>query len=296
VVTTPFSFFATVGAIVRVGAMPRFADIEPATMNLDMSRVAEAVTERTRAVLVVHLFGRAANVEQLCELASEFGIAVVEDAAQAFGVTHGERPLGTWGALGCFSFFPSKPLGAFGDAGLVATRDPELADRCRRLRVHGAAAKHEHVEVGGNFRLDALQAAVLGVKLAFLDRWMSRRREHAAAYTDAFGDIDDLAVPRGPLGTMPVSNYTIRVHSGQRDALAMFLRQRNIETAVYYPRPLHLQPALAYLGLREGQFPVAEKAAREVLTLPLYPELTETQRAYVIDGVRAFYEKGAAHA
>jgi len=285
VITPPFSFFASVESIVRVGARPVFVDIDPETFSLDVDGVRAALGPRTRAVLVVHLYGQPARVDELVALAAPHGVPVVEDAAQAFGARLHGRNVGTFGALGCFSFQPTKPLGAFGDAGMVVTDDAELAERCRRARVHGAIGKHQHASVGGNYRMDALQGAVLREKLAHLPEWLARRRAHARAYSEALTGLEDLVVPAVAPGAEPSGAlYTIRVRNGRRDALGRALAERGVETAVHYPLALHRQPALLALGLGapEGACPVAEQASREVLSLPVHPELSEAAHAHVV--------------
>ncbi len=278
VVTTPYTFFATTGAILRVGARPVFADIERASFNLDPARVAEVLSERTRAILPVHLFGQAANMSALRALAQRHSVALIEDAAQAMGATlRGER-VGALGDMGCFSFFPSKNLGAFGDGGLVSTNDDTLAALSRSLRSHGFSAKHHSQRLGGNFRLDALQAAILRVKLAHLPGYNARRREHARAYLAAASD--SLVLPRELEGREHVYNQFV-IRSPQRDALAARLGARGIATEHYYPTPIHLQPACAHLGYVTGAFPEAEAAAREALALPIFPEL----QAWMVDQV-----------
>jgi dTDP-4-amino-4,6-dideoxygalactose transaminase len=290
VITTPFTFIATAEAIVRCGAMPRFVDIEPATMNLDPEQVAAAINPRTKAVLPVHLFGHPAELDPLAALARRHGVVIVEDAAQAFGAAYRGRKLGTWGILGCFSFFPSKPLGAFGDGGMIVTSDAGLAQRCRNLRSHGSPDKRTYQELGGNFRLDALQAAILRVKLGHVEHWLAARRAHALAYRDALGDLPGVVLPHMQPDSEPAVNlYTLRVRDGRRDALAACLRARGIQTAVHYPLPLHLQPCFRELGLLPGALPESENAAREVLSIPLYPELTAGQRDYVVDSIRGFF-------
>jgi dTDP-4-amino-4,6-dideoxygalactose transaminase len=298
VVTTPFSFFATAGAIARVGARPVFADVEPTTLNLDPEAAIARLGPRTRATLVVHLFGRVARTASLEAACAAAGVPLVEDAAQAIGAWRqddpgpaGERgqrrPAGAIGRVAALSFFPSKNLGALGDGGLVVTGDAELADRVAQLRLHGARAKHDHVAVGGNFRLDELQAAFLRVKLPHLAGWTARRRTLAAHYREALAGL--------PLGLPPADDgcvwnqMVVRVRGGQREALARHLATRGIDTAVYYPRPLHLQPALASLGHGPGDFPHAERAAAEVLSLPLYPELADGAVLRVTDAVRGFF-------
>lgn len=283
VVTTPFTFIATAEAIARVGARPVFADIDPVTLNLDPARLVR--TPRTRAVIPVHLFGHPAELASL-----DLDLPVIEDAAQAIGARAGGRRVGTLGRLGCFSFFPTKPLGALGDGGAVVTADAALAERIRRLRQHGSAEKHLYVELGGNFRLDALQAAFLRAKLPRLDGWLEERRAAAAAYSQELAGLDELALPVTRAGTEPAwAHYVVRVRDGRRDALARHLDARGIATAVYYPRPLHLQPVFAKLGYARGDFPRAERAADEVLALPLFPGLTAEQRGRVVDAVRGFF-------
>ena len=286
VVTTPFTFIATAEAIVRVGARPVFADIDPVTLNLDPSAVAAAVTSRTRAILPVHLFGRPAEVDALLPL----GVPVIEDAAQAIGARSRGRAVGTIGNVGCFSFFPTKPLGALGDGGAVVTRSGGLADRVRRLRQHGSADRSLHLELGGNWRLDALQAALLRVKLPHLAAWIDERRALAAAYSRDLAGLDALALPVVADGAEPAwAHYVVRVRDGRRDALAGFLSERGIQSAVYYAVPLHLQPVFANSSHARGDFPNAEHAAGEVIALPLFPGLGEQRRLRVVDAVRAFF-------
>jgi dTDP-4-amino-4,6-dideoxygalactose transaminase len=291
VITSAFSFVATAEAIARVGAVPRFVDVEPSGVNLDATALPAAFGPRTKAVLVVHLFGHIARMEPICALAERQGLPIVEDAAQALGAASQGRRAGAWGALGCFSFFPSKPLGGFGDGGMLVTRDAGLKERCRQLRSHGGHGRDAARELlGGNFRLDELQAAVLGVKLPYLAGWLEQRRAHAAAYTAAFEGIRGLQAPRSAPGAEPSwAVYAVRVSDGKRDALARHLAERDIETAVYYRRPLHLEPCFSGFGYRPGDFPHAERAAAEVLALPIYPELRPEQREHVIAAVREFF-------
>lgn len=290
VVTTPFSFFATVESILRVGAQPRFVDIRRDTYELDWALVESAITRRTRAILVVHLYGQPARMAELRQVADAHGLPLIEDGAQAFGARSGSGRVGSLGAVGCFSFQPTKPLGAWGDAGLVVTNDVELAERCRRLRAHGATAKHLHQEIGGNYRLDAVQAIVLSEKLPRLDGALAARRAHAAAYDRDLSTLPGIVTPAVVSGTEPsVALYTIRVLRGQRDRLREFLSARGVETAVHYPVPLHQQPALARTDVPAPSLAEAERAAREVLCLPLYPELREDQRAFVVECVREFF-------
>jgi dTDP-4-amino-4,6-dideoxygalactose transaminase len=284
VITTPLSFFATAEAIVRVGATPVFADIDPETLNLDLVAARESIGPRTRAVLAVHLFGRMVDPAPLAGTA----VPIIEDAAQAVGASlpdgRGPGALGTAAAL---SFFPSKNLGAMGDAGMVLTDDSGLAERVRAIRVHGASSLHVHRTIGGNFRLDELQAALLRVKLPSLSAWTRRRREIADVYRQAWADT--------PLGLPPAapgcvwSQFVVRVPARRRDALAAHLASRGIETGVYYPTALHLQPALAGLGVRQGHLPRAEAACAEVLAVPVHAQLTPDEIGRICDEVRAFF-------
>jgi dTDP-4-amino-4,6-dideoxygalactose transaminase len=289
VVTTAFSFFATAGAIVRVGATPKFVDIDPVTFALDPAGVERALTPRTQAILPVHLFGLCAEMEPILALAQRRGLPVVEDACQAIGARLDGRVAGTMGALGCFSFFPTKNLSAFGDAGLVVTGDDELARRVRRLRVHGMEPKYHHREVGGNFRLDEIQAAVLRVKLPHLERWTEGRRARAARYAQLFAEVGvrGLTLPVEPPGRRHVYHQYV-VRARRRDALRAHLTEVGIGTEVYYPVPLHLQECFAELGYGPGDCPEAEAAAREGLALPVYPELTDAQQRLVVEAIRAF--------
>jgi dTDP-4-amino-4,6-dideoxygalactose transaminase len=294
VVTTPYTFFATAGCIARLGARPVFADIDPQTMNLTPEAVARALTPRTRAVLPVHLFGRCADMAGLRALCDPRGIPVVEDAAQALGAEAGGARAGGLGAAGCFSFFPSKNLGACGDAGIVTTSDEALAKKLRLLRGHGASPKYFHALVGGNFRIDALQAAILLAKLPHLDGWTARRQQNAALYSQEL-TRRGLAAPGGPI-TLPAAEapgerhvwnqYVIRL--GRRDALMEHLKQAGVQTEIYYPRPMHLQECFAELGHDEGSFPVSEACAREALALPVAPELGEPAVRYVVDAIERF--------
>jgi len=285
VVTTPFSFFATAGSIVRLGAVPVFVDVDAQTFNIDAGAVAAAITPRTRAIMPVHLYGLPADMRPLLEAAARAGVPVVEDAAQAIGASYGDRQAGAMGAVGCFSFFPSKNLGAFGDAGLVTTDDDRLAHDVRLLRDHGAEPKYFHKRVGGNFRLDALQAAVLRVKLPHLAAWTAARRANADRYDRLFRERRlDVRVPIRPDGRGHIFNqYVIRVRN--RDEVRASLERAGIGTEIYYPVPFHLQECFAPLGYREGAFPAAEAAAREVLALPVYPGLTEMQQRSVVDAL-----------
>ncbi|HEX5658021.1 MAG TPA: aminotransferase class I/II-fold pyridoxal phosphate-dependent enzyme [Polyangiales bacterium] len=287
VITTPFSFFATAGAIARVGARPVFVDIDPVTFNLDASRVHQAVSARTKAILPVHLFGQPADLDVLATVAARHKLSIIEDAAQALGASHQGKPIGTFGQFGCFSFFPSKNLGGFGDGGLVVTKDPQLAERARMLRAHGAQPRYHHTLIGGNFRLDALQAALLRVKLPELGRYTDLRRAHAHFYDQRFAALAPaLTAPRCVEVGHVYNQYVVR--SSQRDALRQALTDAQIGSEIYYPRCLHEQPCFAALGHRSGDFPEAERAAQESLALPIFPELREEQRNAVARAVLAF--------
>jgi dTDP-4-amino-4,6-dideoxygalactose transaminase len=289
VITTPFSFFATAGVVARLGARPVFADIEPDTFNLDPVAAAEQITTTTRAIIPVHLFGRCARLGPLVGAAQASGIALIEDAAQAIGATDDDgHQAGAHSQMACFSFFPTKNLGAFGDAGMVTTSSPEKARLLRLLRVHGSEPKYHHALVGGNFRLDALQAAVLRVKIRHLPSWTAARRRNAALYRQLFTEADLCERVKPPENTPGhiYNQFVIRVR--KRDELRDHLTRSGIGTEIYYPIPLHLQECFRELGYREGEFPFAEAAAREVLALPIYPELTEAQIGRVVDAIAAF--------
>jgi dTDP-4-amino-4,6-dideoxygalactose transaminase len=295
VVTSPFTFFATAGAIHNVGARPVFADIQPDTFNLDPAAADAACTSRTKVVMPVHLFGQMADMPAFRALGDGRGIRVLEDAAQAIAARQ-RTPEGEWittGTLGdacTFSFFPTKNLGAFGDAGMTVTPGDATAERLRKLRTHGGRRMYHHEEVGYNSRLDAVQAAVLSAKLPHLRGWSDARRRNAAFYDQALAGIDGIVTPAvRPENESIFNQYTVRVLDGRRDALADHLRERGVGSGVYYPVPLHLQECFAYLGYREGQFPESERACREVLSLPVFPELTESQLAYVVESIGAFF-------
>jgi len=308
VITSPFTFFATAGTIARTGARPVFCDIDPLTFNLSPAAVQAFIDERcvrqggqlvnratggrVKALMPVHLYGQSADMDPLMAIARQHGFKVIEDAAQAIGTayTNGQR-VGTFGDVGCFSFFPSKNLGAFGDAGLCTTNDAELAESMRVLRVHGGKPKYFHAVIGGNFRIDELQAAVLRVKLKYLDGWTEGRQRNAAYYDSAFADAalgEKLSTPRAIEGGRHIFNqYVVRVQ--RRDALKQRLAERGIGTEIYYPVPLHLQGCFAYLNYRAGDFPHSELAAEETLALPIYPELEQAQLAHVVATIAEFY-------
>ena len=291
VITTPFTFVATAGSIARLGATPVFVDIDPATLNIDVADIANAISSRTRAIIPVHLFGLPADMDDLCRHATRAGLAVIEDSAQALGASFHTQPVGTIGDFGCFSFFPSKNLGGAGDGGAITCKSSEAFQKLRMLRVHGSGKRYHYDLIGVNSRLDALQAAILKVKLSYLPQWTSARRAKADAYRQMFADLvrnEHVVLPPEIPGRYHVYNQFV-IRTRERDRLRRFLQQRGIPTEVYYPMPLHLQPAFRYLGYREGQLPVAETASRDVLALPIYPELKLDHQITVVNAIRDFY-------
>jgi len=294
VVTTPFSFFATAAAITRLGARPVFVDIDKRTFNHSPSLVAAAVTRRTRAIVPVHLYGQCAEMNPLIELSESRGIPIIEDAAQAIGAEDQHRRAGSMGTIGCLSFYPSKNLGGAGDGGMLVTNDLEHARRLHMLRVHGEEQKYHHKHVGINSRLDALQAVVLRVKLPHLDEWSTGRQRRAQQYELMFTDAglsDKVELPFVRSGARHIFHqFVVRVRDGRRDALRAHLRECGVGTDVYYPVPLHLQECFAFLGYKEGDFPIAELAAKETLALPVYPELTNEQQDHVVSMIREFFQ------
>jgi len=293
VVTTTYSFFATAGAVVRLGARPVLVDIDPETFNIDVAQAIAAITPRTKAIMPVHLFGQSADLDPLMQAAAGAGIAVIEDAAQAIGATYKSRPVGSIGALGCFSFFPSKNLGAFGDAGLVTTTDEALAERARLLRTHGMKPKYLHHVVGANFRMDALQAAILRVKAPHLAAWTAGRQRNAARYRTLFKDagLDGVVTlpAERPDRTHIYNQFVIR--TPDRDGLKRHLDARGIGNEIYYPVPFHLQPCFADLGYRRGAFAHAERAADESLAIPIYGEMTAAQQETVVSAIGQFVQE-----
>ena len=286
VITSPFTFFATAGSIHRVGATPVFVDVEPGGMNLDPAAIEDAITDRTRAIMPVHIFGQTAEMDPIWRVAAKHDLHVIEDAAQSIGAEYQGRRSGVLGTVACFSFFPTKNLGGAGDGGLMTTDDPEVAARLARLRVHGDTGGYEHVEVGLNSRLDALQAAVLRVKLRYLDDWTEARRANAERYDALLTDYrltDAVAPPvRLPDRRHVYNQYVTRIADGRRDEVLKGMRAANVGAAVYYPKPLHLQTCFADLGYKPGQLPEAEKACREVLALPIFAELGEQRQETVV--------------
>jgi dTDP-4-amino-4,6-dideoxygalactose transaminase len=297
VITTPFTFFATAGVIWRLGARPVFVDIDPVTYNLDPSKLAEAITPRTKAVIPVHLYGQSADMDTISAIAREHGLMVLEDATQAIGAGYKGKRAGVLGHASAFSFYPSKNLGGFGDGGMITTDDPELAARMTRLRVHGMEPKYYHAEVGLNSRLDALQAAVIRVKLRHLDAWTAGRRAVAETYRDLFASsgLEGLVgLPAELPRRIHVYNqFVIRVEEALRDPIREALADANVGSEIYYPIPLHLQECFASLGGRPGDFPVSEAAARETIALPMYPELSLGALRHVVGVIaRAYRDAG----
>ncbi|HLG30473.1 MAG TPA: DegT/DnrJ/EryC1/StrS family aminotransferase [Candidatus Brocadiales bacterium] len=306
VITPSYSFFATAGVIARLGAKPVFVDIDPLTYNINPSQIEKQITKRTKAIMPVHLYGQCCDMTPIIDIANRHNLSLIEDAAQAIGATL-SRPspskgedrrgwAGSMGDLGCFSFFPSKNLGGFGDGGMVVTNNPELAKKIEILRVHGSNPKYYHKVIGGNFRLDALQAAILQVKLKYLDKWTLKRQKNAETYNKLFieagltgnGHDSPVALPYTVQGNRHIFNqYVIRAKD--RNNLQNFLKANGIGTEVYYPLPLHLQDCFSNLGYKEGDFPESEKAAKETLALPIYPELTQERQEHVVNKIKEFY-------
>lgn len=303
VVTSPFSFFATASSIARIGARPVFVDIDPISFNLNVDHVERAITKKTRAIMPVHLFGQCVSMDGIRDLAARHGVAIVEDACQAVGAKFDGQAAGSLGTIGCFSFFPSKNLGGFGDGGIATTDDEGLYQKMKTLRTHGEVERYHHSYLGGNFRLDAIQAAVLRIKLRHLDLWTASRRHNADRYRIALADLcgvggsnpalsanAPLALPAELSCCFHVYNqYVVRCLN--RDGLSRHLGERKIGTAIYYPIPLHLQRCFAYLGYKPGDFPISEQAAAQVLALPIFAELTVDQQQRVCDEILSFYRK-----
>ena len=291
VITSAFTFFSTAGVISRLGARPVFVDIDPKTFNLDPGKLADAITDKSRLIVPVHLFGQIAEMDEISSIAEENGLDIVEDAAQAIGATYKGRKAGNLGQAACFSFFPSKNLGAYGDAGFIATNDDDLADVMRRLRVHGARPKYHHSIIGYNSRLDTTQAAVLLVKLKHLPAWHEARRMKAARYNDFLKDVDQVITPFvHPHNYHIYHQYTIVVED--RDGLKEFLKSRQIGVDTYYPLPLHLQECYRDLGYKKGDLPVCEELSGKVISLPVFPELTDGEQQFVADSIKEYYSRG----
>jgi dTDP-4-amino-4,6-dideoxygalactose transaminase len=291
IIVPSFTFFSTAGSVYRLGATPVFADMDPKTFNIDPDHMAALITDRTKAVVPVHLFGQAADMTRITEICQRSSIKVIEDAAQSIGALYEGKHTGSLGDVGCFSFFPSKNLGGMGDGGAVVTRSKELADKIRHLRNHGETQRYHHAFVGGNFRLDAVQAAFLRVKLPALEGWHEQRRQNGRRYIEAFSQLAERGLIKLPVevpGSRHVFNqFVIRVED--RDSLAKHLADNRVGTAIYYPVPLHLQKCFASLGYKEGMLPESEKAAKEVLALPVFPGLAEAQQDKVVRCVNDFF-------
>ena len=293
VITTPFSFFATVGSIVRLGARAVFVDIDEATFNIDVNRIESAITQRTKAIMPVHLFGQCAEMDRINELAGPLKIAVIEDAAQAIGAEYLGRRAGSLSTVGCFSFYPSKNLGGAGDGGLLTTNDLEMAETLRTLRSHGAKKKYHHDRVGINSRLDSLQAAILRVKLRYLDKWAQGRRENAQRYREVFRDAalvssGSVRLPAEPREANHVYNQFV-IRARDRDKLRAYVAERGVGTEIYYPVPLHMQACFRDLGYHRGDFPKSEQAAEQALAIAVYPELGAKAQGYVVETISSFY-------
>ena len=287
VITTPFTFFATAGAVARLGAKPVFVDVAHDSYNINPDNIEEKITQKTKAIIPVHLFGQVAQMKPILEIAKRHNLTVIEDAAQAIGATRNGTNCGSFGDLGCFSFYPTKNLGAFGDGGLVTTDNEKLAEKIKNLRDHGQNPRYFYKTIGGNFRLDAIQGAVLFVKLEHLDKWNEKRRQNAALYDKLLAD-SPVGIPKiEPNNVSIYHQYTIT--APQRDKLQNFLTKNQIGSAVFYPKPLHLQECFANLGYKKGDFPIAEQLCGEVLSLPIYPELEPGQIEYVAETILKFY-------
>ncbi len=298
VITTPYTFFATAGAIARVGAVPVFVDIEPRTYNMDPVKLHECIEsmdidkrKKVKAIIPVHLYGQCADMDPIISLALEHSWVVIEDAAQAIGAVYKGRKAGSMGDFGCFSFFPSKNLGAFGDGGMVTTNDPQSAEHLKVLRVHGASPKYYHRFIGGNFRLDALQAAIVSIKLPHLESWTHGRRRNARRYRELFSDaglLDIITLPVEVMDNHIYNQFVISVRE-KRDELKNYLLENGVGCEIYYPVPLHLQECFSYLGYKPGDLRVSEYAALHTLAIPIFPELTADQQAFVVERIKRFY-------
>jgi dTDP-4-amino-4,6-dideoxygalactose transaminase len=291
VITTPYTFFATGGCIHRTGAVPVFVDIEPGSYNIHPALIEAAITPKTKAIMPVHLYGQMADMDPIMAIAQRHNLYVIEDGAQAIGAEYKGRRAGSIGHFGCFSFFPSKNLGAFGDGGMITANDPALAHKAKLLRNHGAEPKYYHKLVGGNFRLDALQAAILRIKLRYLDGWTADRQQNADQYRRLFVEagLQDVVLPTEDPGRRHIYNQFV-IRTGRRDAVMAKLKERKIGHEIYYPVPLHLQECFASLGYQPGSLPESERAANETLALPIYPELTEEMQAAVVAAIAEAYD------
>ncbi|MCV9884750.1 DegT/DnrJ/EryC1/StrS family aminotransferase [Metabacillus halosaccharovorans] len=292
VITTAFTFFATAGAIARINAKPVFVDIDPKTFNIDPTKIEAAITEKTKAIIPVHLYGQMADMDPIVEIAKKHNIAIIEDAAQAIGATYKGKKVGELGTTACYSFFPTKNLGAYGDAGMIVTDYEEIAEKMSVIRVHGSKPKYYHHVLGYNSRLDEMQAAILNVKFPHLDEWSNLRREKAHTYNQLIQEQlqDKIVTPfEADYSHHIFHQYTLRVP--KRDELQAYLKEHGVATMVYYPKPLHLQPVFENLGYKEGDLPVTEKACQEALSLPMFPELKQEQQAFVVEQIVNFYKE-----
>lgn len=292
VIVPSFTFFATAGAVARMGATPVFVDIDPKTFNIDPNEIEKAITPKTKAIIPVHLYGQMADMDRIKEIADKHNLAIIEDAAQAIGALYKGKKVGELGTTACYSFFPTKNLGAYGDAGMIISNDDEIAEKIRVLRVHGSKPKYYHHVLGYNSRLDELQAAILNVKFPHLNDWSDKRREKAETYTQLLQEMvgEHVVTPFAEEHNHHVFHqYTIRVQ--KRDELQAYLKEQGVATMIYYPKPLHLQPVFAELGYKEGDLPETEKAAQEAISLPMFPELKTEQQQYVVEKIREFYQK-----
>jgi dTDP-4-amino-4,6-dideoxygalactose transaminase len=288
VITTPFTFFSTAGAIARLGAKPVFVDVSNESYNIDVNLIEEKITEKTKAIIPVHLYGQVAQMKPIMKIAKRHGLEVIEDAAQAIGATQDGQKSGSLGDCGCFSFYPTKNLNAFGDGGLVTTNNDATAEKIRSLRDHGQNSRYYYERIGGNFRLDGIQGAVLTVKLKYLDQWNEKRRNNAALYDELLADVP-ITRPKTETNNVSIYHqYTIR--APRRDDLQKYLKERGIGSGIYYPVPLHLQKCFSDLGYRRGDYPVSEELCEEVISLPIYPELTKKQIEYVAEIIGSFYQ------
>lgn len=303
VITTPFTFFATAGAIHNAGAKPIFVDIKPDTYNIDPAKIKDLLAgnsfhakrlkidpSRIKAIIPVHLYGQIADMDPIIEYAKNYDLTIIEDACQAIGAEYKERKAGSIGNLGCFSFFPTKNLGAYGDAGMITTNDEEFANNLSKLRVHGAESGYCHSIIGYNSRLDTIQAAVLLAELPYLNNWNNKRQENAEIYSNCLKEVEEVSCPFvAPERKHIFHQYTIRVKNNKRDELMKFLGEKNIGSKIYYPLPLHLQECFNYLDYKQGDFPISEKAAEEMLSLPIFPELNREEIEYICDSIKAFF-------
>lgn len=290
VITTPFTFFASAETISNVGATPVFVDVDPNTYNIDIDKIEERITERTKAIVPVHIFGQPVNMDKIMELAKKHNLIVIEDACQAIGSEYKGNKVGSIGDAGCFSFFPTKNLGAYGDAGLIVTNDDEIAEKIKVLRAHGSKPKYYHSVLGYNSRLDEIQAAVLRIKLKHLDKWNNVRKERAHIYNEMLNNIKDIVIPYEDKDIKHIYHLYI-IQSSYREELIEYLKEKEIGTGIYYPVPLHMQKVYEDLGYKEQDLPISESLAKKTFAIPLYPELTIKQQEYIVNSIKEFYEK-----